>query len=122
MAEGKKFVVMATHGPDNPEMATLPFVMGAAAAAADVEVVMGFQGEGVSLVKSGVAETINAPGFRPLAELLQTIREFGGTFLVGGPCISSRGIVEADLVEGSHVVTAGRFVAEIASATNVLWY
>ena len=122
MAESKKFVIMATHGPDHPEMATIPFVMGGAAASADVEVVMGFQGEAVMLVKRGVAETVTAPEFKPLAELLTTIREFGGTFLVCGPCIKSRGITEADLIEGAHVVTAGRFVAEIASATNALVY
>ncbi len=122
MAEGKKFLIMATHGPDHPEMATLPFVMAGAAAAADVEVVMGFQGDGVRLMQCGVAETVTSPGFKPMAELLQTIREFGGTFLVGGPCIKSRGIPEVDLVEGAHVVTAGRFVAEIATATNTLFY
>jgi uncharacterized protein len=122
MADGKKLVIMVTHGPDHPEMATIPFVMGGAAASADVEVVMGFQGEGVVLVKSGVAETVTAPEFKPLAELLKTIREFGGTFLVCSPCIKSRGIAEADLVEGAHVVTAGRFVAEIVSATNALVY
>jgi predicted peroxiredoxin len=122
MAEGKKFLIMATHGPDDPEMATLPFVMGGAAAAADVEVVMGFQGEGVRLMQRGVAETVTSPGFKPMAELLQTIREFGGTFIVGAPCIKSRGIAEEDLVDIAHVVTAGRFVAEIASSTNTLYY
>lgn len=122
MAEGKKFVVMVTHGPDNPEMATIPFVMAAAAASADIEVVVGFQGPSVELVKRGVAETVSAPEFKPLAELLNTIREFGGTYLVCGPCIKSRGIAESDLVDGAKVVTAGRFVAEIASATNALVY
>jgi uncharacterized protein len=122
MADSRKFVVMVTHGAEDPEMATIPFVMAGAAASADVEVVMGFQGKGVELVKCGVAETVTAPEFKPLFELLNAIRDFGGTFLVCGPCIKSRGIVEADLVEGAHVVTAGRFVAEIATATNALIY
>jgi len=122
MADEKKLVIMVTHGSDDPEMATIPFVMAGAAASADVEVVMGFQGKGVELVKCGVAETVTAPEFKPLAELLTTIRDFGGTFLVCAPCIKSRGILEADLVEGAHVVTAGRFVAEVASATNALVY
>ena len=122
MAESRKFVIMCTHGPDHPEMATIPFVMGGAAASADVTVIMGFQGEGVLLVKKGVAETVAAPEFQPLALLLKTIKDFGGTFLVCGPCIKSRGIAEDDLVEGAKVVTAGRFVAEIAGATNALVY
>ncbi len=122
MADTRKLVIMVTHGPDHPEMATIPFVMGGAAASADVTVIMGFQGEGVLLVKKGVAETVAAPEFKALGELLSTIREFGGTFLVCAPCIKSRGIAEDDLVEGAHVVTAGRFVAEIVSATNALVY
>ena len=122
MADTRKLVIMVTHGPDDPEMATIPFVMGGAAASADVAVVMGFQGAGVELVKKGVAETVIAPEFKPLGELLKTIQEFGGTFLVCAPCIKSRGIPEGDLVEGAHVVTAGRFVAEIVSATNALVY
>jgi predicted peroxiredoxin len=122
MADARKLVVMVTHGPDNPEMATIPFVMAGAAASADIAVIVGFQGEGVLLVKKGVAETIAPPEFKPLGELLNTVREFGGTFLVCGPCIKSRGIAEADLVEGAKVVTAGRFIAEIVSATNALVY
>ena len=92
MADTRKLVIMVTHGPDDPELATIPFVMGGAAASADVAVVMGFQGEGVRLVQKGVAETVAAPEFKPLGELLKTIREFGGTFLVCAPCIKSRGI------------------------------
>jgi predicted peroxiredoxin len=122
MADTKKLVIMVTHGPDHPELATIPFVMAAAAASADVAVVMGFQGEGVLLVKKGVAETVAAPEFKALGELLTTIKEFGGTFLVCAPCIKSRGIAEGDLVAGAQVVTAGRFVAEIVSATNSLVY
>jgi len=74
----RKLVIMVTHGPDHPEMATIPFVMAGAAASADVAVVMGFQGEGVLLVKKGVAESVTVPEFKPLGELLATIREFGG--------------------------------------------
>jgi predicted peroxiredoxin len=122
MADARKLVIMVTHGPDHPEMATIPFVMGAAAASADVAVVVGFQGDGVQLVKKGVAETVAVPEFKPLGELLTTIRQFGGTFLVCAPCIKSRGIADEDLVEGAQVVTAGRFVAEIVSATNALVY
>ena len=46
MADQEKLVIMVTHGPDEPELATIPFVMAGAAVASDVDVVMGFQGEG----------------------------------------------------------------------------
>jgi predicted peroxiredoxin len=122
MAESEKLVFMVTHGPDHPEHATIPFVMAAAALASDVQVVMGFQADGVELVRKGIAETVEAPGFPPLAKLLNDVRELGGLLLVCGPCVKSRGIDPADLVDGAEVVAAGRFVAEITSATNSLVY
>ena len=51
MPEEEKLVVMVTHGPEDPELATIPFAMAGAAVASDVEVVMGFQGEGCVLLQ-----------------------------------------------------------------------
>jgi uncharacterized protein involved in oxidation of intracellular sulfur len=122
MANTEKLVFMVLHGPDHPEHATIPFVMGCAALASDVEVVLGFQADGVELVHAGEAASVHAAGFPPLAKLLADFRELGGTMLVCGPCINSRGITAADLIDGAEVVAAGRFVAEITSATNSLVY
>ena len=122
MAEAEKLVFMVTRGPDEAELATIPFVMAAAALASDVDVVIGFQGDGVELVKSGIAETVEAPGFPPLKKLLDDVRGLGGSLLVCGPCLKSRGITADDLVAGAEIVAAGRFIAEITSATNSLVY
>jgi predicted peroxiredoxin len=122
MAATQKLVIMVTHGPDEPELASLPFSMAGGALASDVDVVMGFQGEGCLLVKKGVAETVSVPEFTPLGQLLPTIQELGGKLLVCSPCCRSRGLTMDDLVAGAEIVAAGRFVAEITSATNVLTY
>ena len=121
MAELEKLVIMVTHGPEEPELATIPFVMACAALASDVAVVLGFQADGVCLVHQGEAETVQAPEFPPLAKLLDDFRELGGTLLVCAPCVKSRGFAES-LVAGAEIVAAGRFVAEVTSATNVLVY
>jgi len=113
---------MVTHGPDEPELATIPFVMAGAALASDVAVVMGFQGDAVRLMAAGVAEGIAAPEFQPLAKLLGDVRDLGAVLLVCSPCLKSRGIAAADLVDGAEIVAAGRFIAEITSATNTLTY
>jgi uncharacterized protein involved in oxidation of intracellular sulfur len=122
MSDTEKLVFMVLHGPDHPEHATIPFVMGCAALASDVQVVLGFQADGVELVRAGVVDSVHAAGFPPLAKLMGDFRELGGTMLVCGPCTNSRGITAADLVDGAEVVAAGRFVAEITSATNSLVY
>ena len=90
MADHEKLVIMVTHGPEDPELATIPFAMAGAAVASDVEVVLGFQGEGCLLVKKGVAETVAAPEFAPLGGLLEAVRELGAQLLVCSPCVKSR--------------------------------
>jgi len=81
---------------------------------------MGFQADGVELVRKGGADAVEAPAFPPLAKLMNDVRDLGGKLHVCGPCIKSREITPDDLVEGAEVVAAGRFVAEITSATNSL--
>ncbi len=120
MAE--KLVIMVTHGPEEPELASVPFSMAGGAIASDVQVVMGFQGEGCLLVKRGVAETVAAPEFTPLAKLLPTLQEMGVKLLVCSPCVKSRGLTQADLIDGAEIVAAARFVAEVTSATASLVY
>lgn len=122
MPDPEKLVFMVTHGPADPELATIPFVMAGAALASDVAVVMGFQGDGVELLKQGVADGVAAPEFQPLARLLADVAALGGLLLVCSPCIKSRSIAATDLVGGVEIVAAGRFIAEITSATNVLTY
>ena len=122
MGDADKLVIMVTHGPDEAELATIPFVMAAAGLASDVDVVMGFQAEGVRLVQEGIAEKVEAPEFAPLAGLIDDIRELGGKLLVCSPCLKNRQIPAEALIEGVEVVAAARFILEITSATNSLVY
>lgn len=121
MVEQEKLVILVTHGPASPELATIPFVMACAALASDVDVVMGFQGDGVCLMHQGEADTVQAPDFPPLAKLVADFRELGGKALVCGPCVKSRGFGET-LIDSAEIVAAGRFVAEITSAKACLTY
>jgi predicted peroxiredoxin len=119
----EKLVLVCTHGPEDPERATIPFVVATAAQASDVEVVMGFQVNGVMLVKKGFAEHVFAAGFPPLKELMDLYIDTGGELLVCGPCVNSRKLSpDSDFVESPKVVNAGTFVKEFTEATNVLVY
>jgi predicted peroxiredoxin len=123
MADTEKLVFMVTHGPNEPELATIPFVMAVAALAADVQAVIGFQGDAVRLVRKGEAERIEAAGFPPLAKLIDDLREMGGSMLVCKPCLISRNLEDPEgLIDGAEVVAAARFVAEVTSSTQTLVY
>jgi predicted peroxiredoxin len=124
MADKKeKLILMCTHGPEDPERATIPFVMATTAQASDVEVVLGFQANGVMLITNGIAQHVFAAGFPPLKELLDIYLENGGKLLVCGPCVKSRQIdPEKEFIPGAIVVNAATFVKECAEATNVMVY
>jgi predicted peroxiredoxin len=118
-----KLILMCTHGPEDPERATIPFVMATAAQASDVEVILGFQANGVMLITQGIAQHVFASGFPPLKELLDIYLENGGKLLVCGPCVKSRQIdPEKEFIQGATVVNAATFVKECSEATNVLVY
>ena len=118
----KKLVLMVTNGPENPELATIPFVMATAAQASDVDVLMGFQGNGVMLTLKGMSDHVAASGFPPLKDLINLYIEGGGKLYVCGPCVGSRKIAKEDMLDGATVVGAATFVSECVSATNVLVY
>jgi predicted peroxiredoxin len=122
VAASEKLVIIATHGIREPERATIPFVMAGAALASDVAVTMAFQADAIELLKAGAAETVVAAGFPPLAKLFSDVQALGASLLACSPCMTARGIVPADLVDGAEVVAAGRLIAEITSATSTLTY
>ena len=115
-----KLVIMVTHGSDDPEMATIPFVMATTALAQNVEVIVGLQGNGVSLGIRARVANVAAAGFPPLMDLLKTYAEAGGKIYVGGP--SAGWIPQQELVEGATIVGPETFVMECVDATNVLVY
>jgi len=121
MSNGK-MILMATHGPEDPERASIPFVMALAALASDMDAVIGFQASGVMLIRKGCAEHVFAAGFPPLKELLDNYLEMGGKLLVCGPCVQARQIPAEEFVESATIVSAATFVAQISEATNVLVY
>ena len=118
----EKLVIFATHGPEDPERACLPFVMANAALALDVSAVVVLQGAGVILAKKGCYEHVFAAGMPSLKELVDSFIELGGVLLICTPCIQERRITEEMLVETAQPVKAARVVMEVLEATGTLNY
>jgi len=120
--KAKKIFIMVTSGPENPEMATIPFVMATAAQAGDTEVVMGFQGNGSLLAVKCMSDHVNANGFPKLSELIETYLEAGGKMYICGPCVGSREVKEEELIPGAESVGAATFISESLESTQSLIY
>jgi uncharacterized protein involved in oxidation of intracellular sulfur len=120
--EPTKLVIVATHGIDDPERATVPLVTGNAALAMDSKVVLVLQSTGVTIATKGIHEHIFAPNFDSVQKLLASFFEFGGKVLVCIPCLEARKISNDMLVAGAEAVKAGRVVQEIQDADAVVSY
>jgi predicted peroxiredoxin len=123
MAEASnKVVVIATHGPENKEMATIPFMMANAALTVDKEAVVILQGSGVLLAQKGVYDHVFAPGLPALGDLLKSFLDGGGKLLVCTPCIQERKIDTSMLIEGSETIAGARVIKETTTSSAVLSY
>ncbi len=118
----EKVLIIATHGPDDPERATFPFVMANAALVMDTEAVIVLQGAAVLLGKKGSFEHVYAAGLPPLKDLMKTFMEQGGKLLVCTPCIKERHIDESMLVENAELIAGARVIQESLEANAVLNY
>ena len=122
MAEKEKIVYISTNGPENPEKASLPFVLANAAMVMEVDALVALQGPAVFLAKKGILEHVHAAGFSPLKELVESFFEQGGKLGVCVPCIQERQIDEADLIEKAEPIAGGSLTEEIISANATLVY
>ena len=115
-----KLMVHATHAKDDPERATLAFIVANVAATADQETVVLLTIDGVWLATKGYADDVRKEGFPPLKDVLQSFVANGGQVWACGTCTKPRGITEADLVEGAKIVTAANAVEYLASGASSL--
>lgn len=120
--KAEKIAIFATHGPEDPERASLPFVMGNAAMVMDVEAVVILQGTGVTLAKKGCYEHVFAAGLPALKQLVDDFVEQGGKILVCTPCIKERQITTDMLIETAEPIAAARAVSEVLESTGVINY
>lgn len=113
----QRFLAQATHGRDDPERATLPFIVANVAASADQEAIVLLTIDGVWLATKGYADDIHHEGMPPLREVLASLLANGGEIWACGACTKPRGIAEEHLIDGARIISAVDFVAELASGT-----
>lgn len=117
----EKILYICTCGEDRAETAHMPFVLANAALAMDIQATIVLNGDGVTIGKRGNAEDMpKGGGFPPMKALLTTFMELGGKLWVCGPCIKTRGIDEAELVDGASITAAGAVNVEALEADAVL--
>ncbi|MBA2295234.1 MAG: DsrE family protein [Actinobacteria bacterium] len=98
-----KAVVNLTAGPEDPEAATIAYLVATAGQANGREVLIFATKEAVLLGMTGGPETVAAEGRPALAELATPFAAAGGTVYQCPVCFTSRGLDEAALLPNARV-------------------
>lgn len=111
-----------THGKEDPERATLPFIVGNVAASASQPAIVLLTIEGVWLATRGYADDVHKEGFQPLREIMDSFVANGGRIWACGACTKPRGITEEQLIEGAEIVTAATVVEAMVQGASTLGF
>jgi len=115
-----KLIFLDTHGKDDPERATLPFVAANVAAISGKEAYVLLTIDGAWLATTGYADDIHYEGMQALRPLMEEFLDNGGGIWACGACTKPRGITEDDLVKGARIVGAAMVVEEIANGAQAV--
>ena len=105
-----RFAVNLTCAKDNPDKATVGFVLANAAVASGKETLVFLSIEGVRLAQKGYADDVREEGFAPLRDLMDGYAKAGGTIYVCSPCFKKRKLDENILVAGASIVGGVKLV------------
>ncbi len=72
----RPLMYVATHGTDDPTLATLPFLVATGAGSAEIDCCIALLGEAAILAKAGMIDAVHGVGFPPLSELAQKVKDF----------------------------------------------
>jgi len=117
-ATANRFVVTLTSSHDNPDKATVAFVVANAALGSDRETLIFLSVEGVHLSVQGEAGKIHEAGFAPLAELIHQFTSNGGKILVCSPCFKKRALDDSQLIPGAVIAGGAKLVEFMAGGVS----
>ncbi len=103
MAADDKVVIGQTHGTNDPEAVLIGYLLGVEALRAGKEVLMWLTKDGVHLATNGYSDAISVPDAPSIAALHAEYIERGGRFYACPICVKSRGLNDAEWVQGAEV-------------------
>jgi predicted peroxiredoxin len=117
-----KFCVSLTHAKDNPDKATVAFVVANAALGSGQDTLAFLSVEAVRLSQKGYADDIHEEGFAALKDLMENFAKAGGRIYVCSPCFKKRKLDEASLVPGAVIVGGAKLVEFLAGGSPCVSY
>lgn len=107
-----------THGPDEPERATIPFIAAATAAVSGRRAIVVCTIDGVHNGTPAHRE-VQADGTPALADLVTTLMDNGGEIWLCSACTTPRDITPEDTIGGATIVGSARIVEALTTGRAI---
>jgi predicted peroxiredoxin len=117
------FCVTITHCKQDPDKATLGFVVANAARGSEKDTMVFLSSDGVYCgVPGEMAKIDEGAPFAPLKDLVEKFVAAGGKIYVCTPCMKKRGITEADLIKGATPAGGAALVEWLSAGSPSVAY
>jgi predicted peroxiredoxin len=117
------FCVTITHCKQDPDKATLGFVVANAAQGSEKDTMVFLSSDGVyCAVSEEMAKIDEGAPFAPLKDLVEKFVKAGGKIYVCTPCMKKRGITEADLIQGATPAGGAALVEWLSAGSPSVAY
>ena len=120
----KKLLYVQTSGINTPQRLYSPFILAQTAAAMDIEPVLYFLGEGITVVIKGNAEKIKMGNFPSLKEVMDKTAEMGIKMLICQQSmqIFGQNLKPEDFVDYSKIVGAATLNDLVLDVDGTMWF
>jgi uncharacterized protein involved in oxidation of intracellular sulfur len=120
-AESEQTLIIVTHGAEDPDRATFPFLLARGSSRAGQPVTILLMGDGTTLLGPGVLDSIRAAGPPPLRDIYADLTTVPLRVCQG--CARARGITDADIAGfNAQWVGAPQVEALLAAARRVVTF
>lgn len=120
MSTNPSLLIQGTHGAEDAERASLPFIVGNVAVTAEQDAVIFLTSEAVRMATVGYADSIQHAENPPTGKILADFVANGGRIWACAACTDPRGITADDLVGGVTIVTAANLVEALAAGASTV--
>jgi uncharacterized protein involved in oxidation of intracellular sulfur len=119
MKMSEKYLVNCSFGSDDPERATIAFILAFTSSKTN-ETAVFVTAEASYLLIKGEAEKVNAKGYEPIKNLIEGFVDNGGVIWLCPACVKAKGINENDLISGVEIAGAPKTMAYLASGAKTI--
>jgi predicted peroxiredoxin len=122
MAKKKHILYVQTSGVDSPKRLYSPFVLAATARAMDIDATIYFLGQGITVVKKGVAQTVKEGNFPTLKEIMDQAIKAGVKLMVCEQSTQLLHLDRGDFIPEAKVVGAATLNDLVLEADGTMWF